>query len=319
MTRLEGINITDPAGVLGDNLANELGLQAPKAEKAARDDLGGGAADGLEDAADYFTDSGEIDAEAFVDAITGKQRDAYNEGKDLGEESAEGMEDTRDSAYMAGQDFGYGFADGTSSTTDYVENAASRLARAALNSMRSTLNEASPSKETRKYGKFGGIGLGLGFKDTTSYVKTQASSLADKGLIAMQSTMERLRDSLNFDTDIDPTIRPVLDLQQIQNGVRTIGNMFGSQQLALAGGFGIDPYAFSAIRNITSAADASPNRNQNVVDAIGELQSEISTLKSAMESMKFEADGKAIGRIAYKEVDRNLGNTFVRNRREGRG
>jgi uncharacterized protein YkuJ len=38
-----------------------------------------------------------------------------------------------------------------------------------------------------------------------------------------------------------------------------------------------------------------------------------------MEQMKFEVNGKAIGEVAYKEVDRRLGNTVTRNRREGRG
>jgi hypothetical protein len=81
----------------------------------------------------------------------------------------------------------------------------------------------------------------------------------------------------------------------------------------------MDPYAFNTIRNVTSAADRAPANNDDVVSAVGALRGEIATLKSAMEQMKFEADGKVIGQVAYREVDRRLGNTVARNRREGRG
>lgn len=307
-----------PAEDLGDSFVDSLSNYGIDVERVVSD-WGSSAGNGLSDAASYFSEGGDADGEAFIQALMDYEGEANSEGQNLGYAAADGMYDAEWDAYRAGQDVAYGFGDGVSSTSYYAENAAARMARDALDAMRRELDVNSPSKETRKLGRFGGLGLGVGFKDATSYVRSQASNLADKGLFAMQSTMERLRDSLNFSSDMQPTIAPVLDLSQIQNGVRMMGSMLGSSQLAVAGAFGMDPYAFSAIRSVTSTAERSPSVNGDVVGAIGSLQDEISTLKSAMESMKFEADGKVIGQVAYREVDRRLGNSFVRNRREGRG
>lgn len=317
--RIAGIDITKPGATVGDSFIEGLRQKSPKLKQTAEDDLGGDLVDGLASVDDDVEDTGESLMEKFADGILGGERDVKNAGEDMGETAVAGLGDTYDEGSSAGVNFGYGFADGTSSTSNYVQDAAAGLARDALNAMKAELQEASPSKATRKFGKFGGMGLALGFKDTTKEVKDQASALAGNGLNAMQETMEHLRSLLDFDTDFDPTIRPVLDLQQIQNGMATLGSMLGSGNLALAGAFGIDPYAFAGIRSVSAAAGASSGEDQSVVNAIGELKSEIVTLKSAMEQMKFEADGKVIGQVAYKEVDRRLGNTVSRNRREGRG
>lgn len=309
------------ANLLGDDFTNELSNYGIDVE-SVMGDWGASAGEGLEDASKYFSQGGETDMDAFLSSMMDEAMGnggAYDTAEDIADEAVDGLENAEDGGYRTGQNFGYSFGDGTLSTSRYVESAAATLARRALTAMETELDINSPSKEAAKLGKFGGMGLGVGFKDSTAYVKKQASSLAGTGLTAMQSAMEKLHEALNFGKDFDPTIRPVLDLQQIQNGMSTIGSMFGSQQFALAGAFGIDSYAFRGIRNVTSAADSAPRGDQSVVNALGALQDEVSTLKGAMESMKFEADGKEIGHVAYREVDRLLGNTVARNRREGRG
>lgn len=320
LTRLEGIDITKPGATVGDSFLEGIKSKSSKLRQTVSEDLGKEAETGLEDTKEYFTDAGEGSADEFAMALMDQSMGVVPDAAEAVGESASGeLKNAEDDAYDAGRDFGYGFADGTSRTSGYVKNAARELAAEALRSMASELDINSPSKEAMKLGRFGGMGLGVGFKNATGYVKAQATTLADKGLYAMQSVMERLRDSLNFDTDLDPVISPVLDLQQIQNGMTTMGSMLGSRQFAVAGAYGMDPYAFQSIRAVTSASDRAPSSNADVVSAVGALQDEIATLKSAMEQMKFEADGRVIGQVAYKEVDRRLGNTFVRNRREGRG
>lgn len=319
LTRLEGIDITHPGETVGDTFLEGIRSKSSKVGETVTEDFGKEAESGLKETKQYFTDGGEDSAEAFAMSLMDQTMGVKDAGEDVGESAVNGLEESEGEAADTGEDYGYGFGKGMSSTTSYVKSEARALAAEALRSMAQELDINSPSKETRRFGKFGGMGLALGFKDMGSQVKTQAGALADKGLTAMQSAMENLRELLDFDTDIDPTIRPVMDLQQIQNGMNTIGSMFGNQKFAMAGAFGMDPYAFASIRNVTSAADRSPIGDQSVVNAIGGLQEEISTLKSAMEQMKFEADGREIGHVAYREVDRRLGNTVARNRREGRG
>lgn len=312
------IDMQNPASMLGDDFTQTLSDYGIDVESVTAG-WGDSAANGLSDASSDFKDGGMEHMEAYLDALNDGKSDVEDAADDVASSAVNKMRDYETDAYNAGEDLGYGFADGVSNTSSYVSSAASSLARDALNAMIDELDEHSPSKETRKLGRFGGSGLALGFKDMRTQVKKQASSLAGNGLYAMQSVMEKLRDSLNFTPDMDPTISPVMDLSQIQNGMNMIGNMFGSQQFAVAGAFGMDPYAFRSIRAVTAAADANPRGNDDVVSAVNSLGKDISTLKTAMEQMKFEVNGKAIGEVAYREVDRRLGNTVTRNRREGRG
>jgi tape measure domain-containing protein len=319
LTRLEGIDITHPGATVGDTFLEGLRSKTSEARDVITNDLGGEVESALEDTKQYFTDGGENSADAFAMSLMDQTMGVADAAEEVGAAATEELDDSKYDAEDAGENVGYGFGDGMSNTSGYAESAARDIAARALRAMAEELDINSPSKETMKLGRFGGIGLGNGFTNSIGYVKKKASSLADTGLYAMQSVMERLRDSLNFTPDMDPTISPVMDLSQIQNGMNMIGNMFGSQQFAVAGAFGMDPYAFRSIRAVTAAADMAPRRNDDVVSAVNSLGKDISTLKTAMEQMKFEVNGKAIGEVAYKEVDRRLGNTVTRNRREGRG
>lgn len=319
LTRLEGIDITKPGATVGDSFLEGLRSKSPKLRQTVSEDLGKEAENGLKDTEPTFEDGGKEHLESYLAGMLGEPQSVERAGKDIGNDTVDALGLAKSAVFDVGVDTSYGLGDGMTAGGSYVESSARAIAARALRAMAQELDVNSPSKETMKLGRFGGIGLGVGFKNAAGYVKTQATTLADKGMYAMQSVMERLRDSLNFDTDLDPVISPVLDLQQIQNGMTTMGSMLGSQQFAIAGAYGMDPYAFQSIRAVTSASDRAPSSNADVVSAVGALQEEISTLKSAMEQMKFEADGRVIGQVAYKEVDRRLGNTFVRNRREGRG
>jgi hypothetical protein len=319
LTRLEGIDITHPGATVGDTFLEGLRSKTSEARDVITNDLGGEVESALEDTKQYFTDGGENSADAFAMSLMDQTMGVADAAEEVGAAATEELDDSKYDAEDAGENVGYGFGDGMSNTSGYAESAARDIAARALRAMAEELDINSPSKETMKLGRFGGIGFGNGFAGTIGYVKKKASSLADTGLYAMQSVMEKLRDSLNFTPDMDPTISPVMDLSQIQNGMNRIGNMFGSQQFAVAGAFGMDPYAFRSIRAVTAAADANPRGNDDVVSAVNSLGKDISTLKTAMEQMKFEVNGKAIGEVAYREVDRRLGNTVTRNRREGRG
>jgi hypothetical protein len=270
--------------------------------------------------------SGQLDRHGkdIIRYIATTARDAKTESEHSAELVLAGvkkeLEKLPDETKRAGEDAGEGFADGmgSNSVSQKIRDRASGLARTALDSMKRTLDEHSPSKETRKIGVNGGLGFGMGLTDAFSYVKSKATMLAESSVTAMQSAMEILQDTLNFDPDMQPVISPVMNLAGIQNGVAAIHSLLDDPQYAVAGIGGIDPYAVAAMRRVTTDADNSAPDNDNVVQALGSVKDEVSTLKGAMESMEFTADGKNIGKITYKEVNRNLGNTITRERREGK-
>ena len=144
-----------------------------------------------------------------------------------------------DSWYGAGRYMAMGFGIGISS---YIFEAAARaraLANAALNSAKAALQERSPSKATYKMGEF----FGMGFTNAlTDYMSTAERTAYAFGTVAKDGLNRAIEESNRLLTSSDisnnPTIRPVLDLSEIQNGVGTIGDMLAvDAPIGVAGNF----------------------------------------------------------------------------------
>ena len=128
----------------------------------------------------------------------------------------------------AGSNAGKGFADGLKSQLSAVKSAAKELANAASSSTKKTLDEHSPSRVFFGIGAFGGEGFIDGFLSTLTGVAKAAEEL---GTTSVDSVMKQL---MNIDLDgIDttPTIRPVLDMSNLQTNAGTINALFNQDQV----------------------------------------------------------------------------------------
>lgn len=99
--------------------------------------------------------------------------------------------DASSEAYSNGVQTGAGFASGISSQAASVAAAARGLSQMAVNSMRTHLAIASPSKVTKKIGQFATEGLALGIGDDTEInrVEQSATRAADAGISALTSSI----------------------------------------------------------------------------------------------------------------------------------
>lgn len=84
----------------------------------------------------------------------------------------------------------------------------------------------SPSWMFKEIGEYCMEGMAIGLSNVTEPMKAVDES-ADSILSAFRSTMSSIEDVINSDMNMQPTVTPVLDLSQIQNGVSTMNGMLG--------------------------------------------------------------------------------------------
>lgn len=172
-----------------------------------------------------------------------------------------------DNFYNAGKNLVLGFANGITDNTFMAEARAAAMAQASLDKAKKTLDEHSPSKEFYKIGKFAVLGFVNSFSDNMKLVNKSGSNLARQSMDGMGKAMNQIGDVIMNGIDPNPTIRPVVDLSNIQNGVGAINGMFNDTALGNLGGI-----SASINRKIQNGSNA------NVIDAIKDLKRAVSNM-----------------------------------------
>lgn len=130
-------------------------------------------------------------------------------------------------ALGVGKDIVRGLADGMYRGISWVVDAAKDVASRALNAAKNLLGIHSPSREFAKLGMYSDQGLAGGFTKYSGLVEDAAEGVAGNALYGMKNALDAVNDLFNTDIDSQPTIRPVLDLTEIQNGAGQVNSILG--------------------------------------------------------------------------------------------
>ena len=120
-------------------------------------------------------------------------------------------------------------ADGIKSQVSTVRAAAQELSNAAATASKKTLKVKSPSRVFMEIGAFCGEGMADGLDSSIGLVSQAAEDL---GKASIDSAMEQLSQLELEDIDTTPTIRPVLDMGDIESKAGTIDSMLNQQRAA---------------------------------------------------------------------------------------
>ena len=123
-----------------------------------------------------------------------------------------------------------GFIAGIKSKLADVKKAASTLGSSFLAKLKGSLKEKSPSKATMEMGEYADEGFIIGVKKDQKAVENAAEDLGDSALDAMSAALSNVNDALN--SDLDPTLTPVLNLSEVQKGARTMNGLLNTNQAA---------------------------------------------------------------------------------------
>ena len=134
------------------------------------------------------------------------------------------------SFYNAGKYLVEGFAAGISANTFKAEAKAAAMASDAYDAAMSELDAHSPSRVFMKVGAYVAQGFALGIQGDTRKSTAAASDMAASAIETVKNSISRIADAINSDIDTQPTIRPVLDLSNVEAGAGRLQAMFSRNQ-----------------------------------------------------------------------------------------
>lgn len=172
------------------------------------------------------------------------------------------------SMVSAGKYLGDGLVAGINSKKTAAYNAGYALGQAAVKGEKDGQKSRSPSRLTIQAGKWLGEGLVIGMNQMGNSVYNAGRSMGKNAIGSISDTISRISDVIESDMDTQPTIRPVLDLSDVQAGAGMIGSLLGGAQ------------SIGAISNINSISTMMNRRSQNggtndVVSAIDKLRKDL--------------------------------------------
>lgn len=162
--------------------------------------------------------------------------------------------------YTAGNFLTIGLAAGIRSGESEAINAAAEVAGKALEAAKQKLQINSPSKVTYGFGRFFDLGLSNGIYDYADRVQKATETISNQALSAAQIIAENIAATMDEDFEYEPTIRPVLDMDEVDSGLNAFNRSFANRSMNLAGS--IDRVRKAAPVD-KYAENVNPSQNQN--------------------------------------------------------
>jgi hypothetical protein len=243
--------------------------------------------------------------DAFKKGIEDKTSGASKACEKMAEKCLKNITDKAKAFEKAGKDLTEGFAKGISANTFMAEAKAKAMAATAASAARKELDEHSPSKVGYEIGDF----FGVAFVNAISEYESKAYDAgSDMGLSArrgLSNAISRIVDFINSDMDVQPTIRPVLDLSNVRAGAGAIGGLFDRTP------------SVGVLSNVRSINGLMNRRHQN-----GTTEEVISAIKDLKKTIgDVTRDTYTFGDITYGEdsaISAAVGDLVRAIRMEGR-
>lgn len=144
----------------------------------------------------------------------------------------------------------------------------------------------SPSRVFAKIGEYTVLGFVKGLYDNSRLIDNASEGITSSAIESMKTVVGHIADIINGEVQVDPTIRPVMDLSNVQAGASAIGSMFGGQSYSMSRGIGFqNPNAsindlmgqMMAIQMAMATAGGAPI-NMYVYAAPGQSEEEIANI-----------------------------------------
>lgn len=196
--------------------------------------------------------------------------------------------------YNAGQYLVKGFANGIDEYTWYAEARAAAMARAAARAAERELDINSPSRVGERIGGFFGMGFVnsiIAYADKSYAAGTEMAAAAKNGL---SNAISKVRDFVGGNIDVQPTIRPVLDLSEVRSGAHTLSALLSKRQ-AMSISAGIERQNSGVVQNEEDISPKAGNsysfvqnnyspKSLSRIDIYRQTKNQFSALKGLMET-----------------------------------
>lgn len=241
--------------------------------------------------------------EQVEEPFNADNNEAVEMGGELGKAIAKELEDVgKPRAYQAGKQLIEGERLGMLENQYKVINAMRDISNKVIETAENAFKVQSPSRVMMGIGRYLDLGLAKGITDNEENVTNATKSMAKNTIKSLSKPLSEVANVVNDDFVEDPTIRPVMDLTDVKNGVEESNKMLN--------GFGV-----KSLNNVRENNTVLKSENvfdstyddKNVINSITSLKEEIVNLKSSMNNLNVVMDsGTLVGSIAPK-IDNELG------------
>jgi tape measure domain-containing protein len=257
---------------------------------------------------EFRTTGGEL-ANEMSGGFDDKQSDVRSSGASLAQSGVSGVRGKYGAMYGAATYCVSGLVNGLNAGQSRVRTAAQGLAEALKEGITLTLIIKSPSRLMREYGEYAGEGFIMGLNEYGSVAYEAGANMGDSAVDGLSRTIDTLGSLVSGDMDMTPTVRPVLDLSSVQNGVDQINGMFGNRTLALAGVNA--QLSDMRLTSLDAAMDKMQSINETgnaeLISAIANLRSDFGSLVDAIGGLHIRLDGNTVVGELVGRIDSSLG------------
>ena len=190
--------------------------------------------------------------------------------RDLISNAKQVIEDKIDSFKNIGKHLIGGFIGGIKDKASDLADSALDAVKGAVNGVKSFLGIHSPSRLFAQIGRYTDEGFINGVNAYAGKVSDATVDMGKGAVGAMSDTLSTIADLVSSDIDTEPTIRPVMDLSNIQNGANQLFSMMKSVDgYSLSGSLDIANRTGNRINEVRSKATDNSSVLDKISDAVG--------------------------------------------------
>lgn len=174
----------------------------------------------------------------------------------------------------------------------------------------------SPSRVMASIGEYLSLGLAQGITDETDSVVQGVQDVSDTALSTMMDLAQRVGDIASDDFEYEPSIQPVVDMSDVQNGVDWLNDTLFQNGTVALNAERTAGLAANVVRRaeVTKAqqeeankADQKVNPNADIVSSVEALGEHIDSIARAVANMKVQMNGRKLVGEIINDVDEGLG------------
>lgn len=139
--------------------------------------------------------------------------------------------------YYAGVKSAEGLVKGLQGQQTAITKQMTDLANVMVAAIKAQLGIKSPSRAFMEIGRYSSEGLAKGLEKSATIPAKAASQVGHEAIKSLRKSLTGLSEIVLSDIDIDPTIRPVLDLSEIRKSADQIGSLLQPRGLSVAASF----------------------------------------------------------------------------------
>jgi len=206
--------------------------------------------------------------------------------------------------------FGYGrnvvqgFVDGMNSKLQAVKDKAQEITNIVNSTVEKAEEIASPSKRFFRYGQYLDQGLILGMGSMTKDVARSSNDLGMSVVNSMSDAVRYAAAIADGEIELSPTIRPVMDLTYVQDGIAQINSL---QTRTLALDATVTTSKWDTIDKLSTRLDVSDQTVQTIVKKLGDQSAKLDGLIDLLSNTNIVLDGDVVVGKLLPKIDKGLG------------